>query len=806
MSEEVNKKGIDNQSEINNVQEIFFKYLPYWKWFIVSLIVCLAVAFIYLKYTIPVYNVSAAVIIKDDKKGGNGTSELSVFEGMGLLGGSNNIDNEVEVLKSKSTIKSVVNALGLHTSYKLKGSISSTELYTNSPLEVKMDPQALDSLSGSILLNATMNPDRSLKIEGLVNNEEVNTTLHNLPALLRTSVGDLTVSYRPNVPSIVNKIIEVSINRPSRVAKAYLGRLSIAPTSKTTSVVNLSLSETNCKRGVDFLTKLVEVYNQDAMADKNKVALNTKLFIDDRIAIIDKELGSAEKTVEDYKRGQKMTDLQSDAQLVLQTSSEYEKKLVEAETQLNLVDYLQKHVSNKANRYSLVPSNVGLEDPTLVATINEYNKTLLERDRLLRTASENNPTVLNLNGRIDALRGNVTAAIASVHHGLVIAKNDINHQTRLFNSQIENAPTQERVFTELSRQQQIKASLFEMLLQKREENNLSLAASANSAKIIDEPLASDAPVSPKSSMIYLVALIIGLVIPIGIIYIRDLFQYKIRTRADVDKVNKLPFLAEIPNYEGESNIAVRENDNASIAEAFRVLRTNLLFILGADKKVILFTSTQGGEGKSFVSLNAAISLALLNKKVVVVGLDIRKPRMAEYLNLNAKNGITSYLSGFEDNLDNLIVPSGIHPNLYALPAGPLPPNPSEQLVKESLDKAFEYLRNEYDYIIVDSAPIGLVTDTLIINRVVDATAYVCRVNYSNKVNLKVANEIMEQKKLTNMSLVVNGIDNARRGYGYVYGYGQGYGYGYGYGYGDDNEKKQKKSRKKRKFDDEASNL
>ena len=804
MSEELNQVGTENQSEEINIQEVLFKYLSYWKWFLVSLIVCLAFAFIYLRYATPIYNVSTAIIIKDDKKGGNGTSELSVFEGMGLLGGSNNIDNEIEVLKSKSTIKSVVNALGLHTSYRLKGSISSSELYTNSPLEVRMDPQALDTLSGSIVLNATMNPDRSLSIEGLVNNEVVKTTLHNLPSLLRTSVGDLTFSYRLHTPSIVNKEIEVSINRPINVAKGYLGSLSVAPTSKTTSVVNISLSETNRKRGEDFLAKLVEVYNRDAMEDKNKVALNTKLFIDDRIAIIDKELGSAEKTVEDYKRGQKMTDLKTDAQLFLQTSSEYDKKLVEAETQLNLVGYLQKHVTNKANKYSLVPSNVGLEDPTLVATINEYNKTLLERDRLLRTASESNPTVVGLNGKIEALRGNVSAAIESVHHGLVIAKNDINRQTRIYSGQIENAPTQERVFTELSRQQQIKANLFEMLLQKREENSLSLAATANSAKIIDEPLASDAPVSPKRSIIYLVAFILGLVIPVVIIYITELFQYKIRSRADVDKLSRLPFLAEIPNHESESNIVVKENDNASIAEAFRALRTNLLFMLGVDKKVILFTSTQAGEGKSFVSLNAAISLALLNKKVLIVGLDIRKPRMAEYLNLNVKNGITNYLSGFDKDLNSLVIPSGIHPNLFALPAGPVPPNPSEQLVKKALDSAFEQFRNDFDYIIVDSAPIGIVSDTLILNRVIDATVYVCRINITGKAALKYANEIMNKKKLTNMSLLVNGIETGRRGYGYGYGYGYGHGYGYGYGYGE-NENKNKKKYKKKKINDEDIN-
>lgn len=555
MSEENNT---NEEAEEINIQELLFKYLSYWRWFILSVIICLAASFLYLKYTTPIYKVSAAIVIKDDKKGGNSTSELSVFEGMGLLGGVNNIDNEIEILKSKSLIKSVVNALQLHTTYKLQGHISSSDLYDKSPIQVTMDQAALDTLSYAICLNATMNSNKSIKVEGEVHGASINTTLYTLPAIVRTPVGKLTVSYRPNTFPIVDGVIKVTINKPIQTTKGYLADLSVAPTSKTTSVVDISLSETNRKRGENFISKLVEIYNRDAMEDKNKVAANTKVFIDERIAIIDKELGSTERSIEDYKKNQKLTDISSDTQMYLEKGSEYEKKQVEVETQLNLVSYLQKHVSDKAHKHSLVPSNVGIADPTLLATINEYNMAILERDRLLRTASENNPTILGLNGKIEGLRSSVIAAISSVRQGLIISKQDVSRQAKLYDGHVGRIPTQEREFTEIYRQQQIKSSLFLMLLQKREENSLSLAVTANSAKVIDEPLATDMPVSPKRPIIYLVALLLGLIIPIVFIYIRELLQYKISSRADVDKLSKLPVLGEIPkNYDGQ-NIVVRE--------------------------------------------------------------------------------------------------------------------------------------------------------------------------------------------------------------------------------------------------------
>jgi capsular exopolysaccharide synthesis family protein len=439
------------------------------------------------------------------------------------------------------------------------------------------------------------------------------------------------------------------------------------------------------------------------------------------------------------------------------------------------VNSLNSYLNSPENRDKTIPSNIGIQDPTLAATTAEYNRLLLERERLSQSMTDDNPAMKRLNEQINGLRQSIGASINSVQQGLQIQRREARNQANLFGGRMSAMPTQEREFMELSREQQIKASLFLMLLQKREENALALAAYANKAKVLDEA-ASEGQVAPRMMIILLAALLLGLLIPMGIIYLADMLQYRIRTRGDVDRISKVPILSEVPKHDEEENIAVMENETRPIDEAFRMLRTNLLLTLGADNKVVVFTSTVSGEGKTFIALNSAISLSLLNKKVLLVGLDLRIPRLKEYMNLDTRDGITSYLSGFEKDLDKLIVPSGITENLFALPAGPIPPNPAELLSRPSLDAAFARLREEFDYIMVDSAPVSQVTDTLILNRVSDATVYVCRANYSSKGNLRFANEMMAQNRLKNMVLVVNDVDEFHHAYGY--GYGRGYGYGY----------------------------
>ena len=540
------------------------------------------------------------------------------------------------------------------------------------------------------------------------------------------------------------------------------------------------------------------MYNRNTNNDKNEIAQKTAEFIDERIGIISKELGSTEANLESFKRDAGITDLTSEAQIALAGNAEYEKKSVENRTQISLVNDLRKYL--RGNEYEVLPSNVGLQDAALIGAIERYNEMLIERKRLLRTSTENNPAIVNLDTSIRAMKANVQATLEGTLQGLMITKESLDREASRYSRRISNAPGQERAYVSIARQQEIKAGLYLMLLQKREENAIALAATANNAKIIDEAIADDIPVSPKRSMIYLIALMLGVGIPVGIIYLIELTKFKIEGRADVEKLTSVPVVGDIPltdeKNDKNGSIAVFENKNNLMSETFRNIRTNLQFMLDNDQKVILVTSTVSGEGKSFVSSNLAISLSLLGKKVVIVGLDIRKPGLNKVFNLSSKEkGITQYLANPEMDLMSLIQQSDVNKNLYILPGGTVPPNPTELLARDGLDKAIEILKKNFDYVILDTAPIGMVTDTLLIGRVADLSAYVCRTDYTHKAEYTLINELYHEKKLPNLCTIINGVDLKRRKYGYYYGYGKygkhyGYGkrYGYGYGYGQEKKK------------------
>ena len=578
-----------------------------------------------------------------------------------------------------------------------------------------------------------------------------------------------------------------------RVARDYCKSLSIAPTSKTTSVAVISLKNSSLQRGQDFINQLLEMYNRNTNNDKNEIAQKTAEFIDERIGIISKELGSTEANLETFKRDAGITDLTSEAQIALAGNAEYEKKSVENRTQISLVNDLRKYL--RGNEYEVLPSNVGLQDAALIGAIERYNEMLMERKRLLRTSTENNPTIVNLDTSIRAMKANVQATLEGTLQGLMITKESLDREASRYSRRISNAPGQERAYVSIARQQEIKAGLYLMLLQKREENAIALAATANNAKIIDEAIADDIPVSPKRSMIYLIALVLGVGIPVGIIYLIELTKFKIEGRADVEKLTSVPVVGDIPltdeKNDKNGSIAVFENKNNLMSETFRNIRTNLQFMLDNDQKVILVTSTVSGEGKSFVSSNLAISLSLLGKKVVIVGLDIRKPGLNKVFQLsNKEKGITQYLSNPETDLMELVQPSDVNKNLFILPGGTVPPNPTELLARNGLDRAIEILKKNFDYVILDTAPIGMVTDTLLIGRIADLSVYVCRADYTHKAEYTLINELSFEKKLPNLCTVINGVDLKKRKYGYYYGYGKygkhyGYGkrYGYGYGYG-----------------------
>ena len=799
IDERKDKLGEQSKEQVN-IQELLFRYLIHWPWFVISIIICIACAWGYLRLTAPIYNISATVLIKDEKKGG-GASMSSDLEKMGLEGfvsSSSNVDNEIEVLRSKSLAREVVNNLGLFVTYMDEDEFPSKELYHTSPVLVSLTHQEADKLPGRMEINMILQPTGALGVQITVGEKEYRKQFDKLPAVFPTDEG--TVAFFANndtlsavCPENITKERHITafINRPFSVLKEYVNSLSIAPTSKTTSVVVISLENTNTRRGRDYINKLLEMYNINANNDKNEVAQKTAEFIDERIGIISKELGSTEQDLENFKRSAGITDLNSEAQIALTGNAEYEKKRVENQTQINLVMDLQRYM--KGNEYEVLPSNIGLQDAASAGAIDRYNQMLVERKRLLRTSTENNPTIINLDTSIRAMRTNVQATLDATLKGLQITKEDLAREASRYSRRINDAPTQERQFVSIARQQEIKSGLYLMLLQKREENAITLAATANNAKIIDEALADDNPISPKKTIVYLAALVLGVGLPVGVIYLIGLTKFKIEGRADVEKLTSLPVVGDIPLADEKTgSIAVFENQNNLMSETFRNVRTNLQFMLENGKNVILVTSTISGEGKSFISANLAISLSLLGKKVVIVGLDIRKPGLNKVFNIPKKeHGITQYLTNTTANLMDFVQPSDINKNLFILPGGTVPPNPTELLARGGLEKAIETLKANFDYVILDTAPVGMVTDTLLIGRVADLSVYVCRADYTHKAEFTLINELAENNKLPNLCIAINGLDLNSRKYGYYYGYGKygkyyGYGkrYGYGYGYGE----------------------
>lgn len=807
MKEEiVNERQCETEDEKIDIQQLLFKYIIHWPWFVGAVLVCLIGAWIYLRMATPVYNISATVLIKDDKKGGNTGSMVGLEElGLsGLISSSQNIDNELEVLRSKTLVKEVINLLNLYVSYTDEDGFPSKNMYKTSPVLVSLTPQEAEKLTDPMVVEMALYGEGGLEVNVTVGDKEYQKHFEKLPAVFPMDEGTLAFFQSPDSLSLKKDTMEASSNirhitakikSPMKVARAYCENLKIEPTSKTTSVAVISLKNSSLQRGQDFINQLLEMYNRNTNNDKNEIAQKTAEFIDERINIISKELGSTEANLENFKRNAGITDLTSEAQIALTGNAEYEKKRVENRTQISLIEDLRKYI--RGNEYEVLPGNIGLQDPGLVATIERYNEMLVERKRLLRTSTENNPTIINLDTSIRAMKSNVQATLDGSLKGLLITKADLEREASRFSRRISDAPGQERQFVSIARQQEIKAGLYLMLLQKREENAIALAATANNAKIIDEAIADDIPVSPKRRMIYLIALVLGIGIPVGIIYLIGLTKFKLEGRADVEKLTTIPIVGDIPltdeKNEKDGSIAVFENQNNLMSETFRNIRTNLQFMLQNDKKVILVTSTVSGEGKSFISANLAISLSLLGKKVVIVGLDIRKPGLNKVFRLSTKEkGITLYLANPETDLMSLVQPSDINQNLYILPGGTVPPNPTELLARDGLDKAIEILKKSFDYVVLDTAPVGMVTDTLLIGRVADLSVYVCRADYTHKVEYTLINELAEEKKLPNLCTVINGVDLKRRKYGYYYGYGKygkyyGYGkrYGYGYGYGQE---------------------
>lgn len=802
-------------------QTIYTMLVLNWKWFVLSVILCLGCGAIYLRYKTPTFQAQAKMLIKDDESNNRATgkSALLTASNLGIMTNSAGIDNEMEILTSLSIAQQAVRDLKLYTTYKAKGKIKDQLMYKTEPVFVDLDPGHLEKLTYPIQLVITRDGNE-YKVKGQYTASafeetektvyEIEKTLNGLPARISTRVGTITLNANSQVaPMADGATIKVTIVAPKYMAMKYVKALSVSPTSKTTTIAQMVLTDEIPQRAVDYLRQLTVCYNRQANEDKNEIAVRTEEFINGRLEKINAELGSTEGSLEAYKKRNNMVELKLNAAQSVQNQDIFSQKLAEANTQVALLQSISQYMNDPANQYQTLPSNVGLTDQSATQLINKYNDIVLTRNRLLRSASESSPTVTPLTAQLDDLSASIRRAIAQAQKNMATQRQSVAEQYSKYVGQTSATPEQERILTQIGRQQDVKSGLYLMLLQKREENSISLAATADKGKLIDDPQYAG-KVSPRGSIIMLLALVLGFLIPGGILYIINFLKFRIEGHDDVEKLTKLPILADIAvageGTKTKGDIVVHENKNNQMEEVFRSLRTNLQFIMSKDQKVILFTSSLSGEGKTFTAANLAVSFALLDKKVVLVGLDIRKPRLAELFEIkDHHHGITNLLSMANptaEDVEKQILNSNVNDNLDILMGGPIPPNPTELIARPTLEMVIDTLKEKYDYVLIDSAPVGLVTDTLQIGRVADATIIMCRADYTPKDSFNYINDLARDNKLPHMTIAINGIDMSKKKYGYYYGYGR-YGryarygrysnhrYGYGnYGnsrYGNEND-------------------
>ncbi len=759
-------------SEEVEISELVRPYLRRWWWFLLSFAVFISLAFLYLKVKTPVYNIKTSILIKDSKKTPSG--ELGMLSELGGLGsmGTNSIENEIQILKSKKLMRDVVETLGLQTTLISENGLTKKELYRkSSPVLVKV--------IGEKTTDKEFYEPLRLKITG----DRIELTAGDLPKTVVTTFKKTISLPYANIMILENPEYEPSktegndlflLYAPIEKTVSGLQRVTdVDLVNKDATVLELSVNTTNRDKGRDIVNKLVEAYNSEAISDKGAESKKTKDFIDERIRIISRELGDVESEKQQFKVANQITDIPTEASLTLENASDARTRLLDVETQLRLTGDLISYLNNVGSSQTL-PSSVGLSNPTASANINAYNQLILERNRLLENASPQNPVISDLSKQISSLRSSVMDALVKNQLAMQTARSQIMTEQQVMQSKIRKIPAQEKMFRSIERQQQIKENLYLLLLQKREEAAISLAITSPKARIIDKAFASEKPVAPNGFVVKGFAVVVSLLIPFGFIYLRELFNNKVRTAQQLENIGHAPLLGELPRVERGQNELIAEDDLSPMAEAFRILINNVSFMLPQKSggKVIFFTSTVKGEGKTFVSVNYSLTLASSKNKVIIIGGDIRNPQLQRY-NPSRKglDGLTEYLYNPDEKLSDIIHTSSFNQHLDVIYSGSIPPNPTELLSNGRYEKLLSDLKTMYDYIVIDTAPLMLVTDTLLTADNADATVYVVRSGYTEKQLVEFANKHIDTNRIKNVGFALNDVSRDFLGYGNKYGYG-----------------------------------
>ncbi|WP_294307045.1 polysaccharide biosynthesis tyrosine autokinase [uncultured Chryseobacterium sp.] len=763
------------QKEIN-VGEIIKPYVSKGWWFIISVFIMLLLAAIYIKTVAPVYNLQSSVLIKDAKKMSSASGDFNILQSLGGLSsmGTNSIENEIEIFKSKQIVADVLKKQNLQINLYIQQGLHNLELYkTSAPIkiniinekEVKKDPQkpieinlqrngfVLSSKEWNNTIKGEYNRTVSLPFANVIitkNSDFKPSTLRKMDA------SNLLFTYTTFEATVENYQQALQVNLVEREA----------------TVISLSIASENKEKGIDFLNNIVNEYNLDATKDKNKESEKTTQFIDDRIIIIAKELGDVEDKKESYKSQNNIVDLQSEARINLNTKEVAKAKLLTLGTQLELQNILLNYLNKNAK--DVLPVNIGIENGDAAKSILEYNALIIRRNKLLDNATDDNPMVKEINAQINSMKSSIRESLSKSITAINLAKNAAETELSKSEVNISSIPSQEKVFRNIERQQQLKESLYLLLLQKREEAAISMAITVEKARIVDTAYADKKLVAPKTKIILLIAALIGLLIPTIYIYLKTLLNNTIINKNDVAKLSSTKVLVELPHLNKGDNDTVQLNDLSPLAEAFRILITNLKFLLPKKDlaKVIYVTSTVKGEGKTFVSVNLALTLASPKQKVLLIGADIRNPQLQRY-HIEKKNveGLTDFLYNPDINPQQIIHQSKRNNNCDVIFSGTIPPNPTELLSNGNFKRLLDIFENQYKYIIVDTAPIMLVTDTLLYSEYSDAILYVLRSEVSQKEFVEFSNNVVEEQKLKNVAFVVNDVSANNFGYGNKYGYG-----------------------------------
>lgn len=746
------------------------KIVANWHWFLISGLVGILIAFFYVNYKTPIYKVSARVLINDENKGGGMSGQGDLLDIGSLLGGKSSVDNEVEVLKTRYLMEKVVNDLNATVRYYEKTGFKNREVY-KSPFSVRL-------ISTDDSLTTTSFDIKSQKNgEFLISNSDVKMPgKFGVPLIIR-GIGILQIDKEENVNSTIDDYSFVITSFDGQVA-AFLDNLNVSVANKLVSIVDLSFNYPIPKRGEDILNALIKNYRQENINDKNVIADSTISFIEERLVYVSRELGGIETEIKNFKQSRGLADISEQSKLLVNSSSDYVKQLADTEMQLNILTSLEEYLKDEGKNKRVFPSGILPQDMVFSGLIERYNTLLLERDRQSLSSTDSNPYVQNLDQQISNLRKDMLSNLINTRRSLLISRSELQKRGNRFVGEIKEVPATEKIYLDLARQQQIKQELYVFLLQKREETAISKTSNISNSKVIDPPKSEPMPFSPNKMLFLMIGAILGLAFPFSVLYLQDLLNTRVVTKEDVTTMTNIPIIAEISNSKSIDSVVIRSDSRTAIAEQFRALRTNLQFFMnGKDEKVILLTSSMSGEGKSFVSLNLANVLAISGKKVVVMEMDLRKPNLSNKLDIDNSFGFTNYIISPDIKPSDITVPSKIHDNLFLISSGPIPPNPAETILNGKMDLLIDSLKENFDFVIIDAPPIGIVTDAQLLSKYANLTLYLLRQRYTFKSQLNIANDIYVNSKMNKIALLINDVKESSS-----YGYGYGYGYGYMDGY------------------------